>query len=277
MPLVQIQFRRDTQANWEGCNPVLLAGELALVTDSQTPYFKLGDGQTAFVDLPVVSGPPGARGEKGEQGEVGVAGAEGVAGAKGERGDGPPVSDSLVSPDSNTAASSKAVKTLNDLLLNKVSVVELDEALALKLDKAELAAYLVTKADEITVNSALAAKADIKSPVFTGVPTAPTPANASNDTTLATTAFVKNNIAANPGIGLSSVVSTSASTQGAINTSVSTLGSGVVLNQYTGLAAGTRTLQDLLQQLASISHIHSTVAVNCNCNCNCDCCGCDGW
>lgn len=42
-----------------------------------------------------------------------------------------------------------------------------------------------------TVNAALALKAPLASPAFTGNPTAPTPAVADNDTSLATTEFVK--------------------------------------------------------------------------------------
>lgn len=42
----------------------------------------------------------------------------------------------------------------------------------------------------------------------------------------------------------------------------------------TGIAAGTYTLKNLLQQLVNKSHTHSTktvsVRTNCNCNCNCD-------
>ena len=43
-----------------------------------------------------------------------------------------------------------------------------------------------------TINAGLALKAPINNPVFTGTLTAPTPVNSSNDTTVATTAFVKN-------------------------------------------------------------------------------------
>ena len=54
---------------------------------------------------------------------------------------------------------------------------------------------LYKKADgntvEVSSSSGGTAYAPIASPAFTGTPTAPTPANASNDTSLATTAFVK--------------------------------------------------------------------------------------
>lgn len=46
---VQIQFRRDTAAAWTAANPVLAAGELGLETD--TTYYKIGDGTTAWTSL----------------------------------------------------------------------------------------------------------------------------------------------------------------------------------------------------------------------------------
>ena len=93
MALMQIQFRRDTAANWALYNPVLLAGEPALVLDGEPPYFKLGDGKRDFVSLPSLAGLPGSRGEpgiagpKGDKGEPGERGEAGVQGAKGEKGD----------------------------------------------------------------------------------------------------------------------------------------------------------------------------------------------
>ena len=47
---VQMQIRRDTAANWNSTNPVLLAGEWAYVTD--TGKFKIGNGSTGFNQLP---------------------------------------------------------------------------------------------------------------------------------------------------------------------------------------------------------------------------------
>jgi hypothetical protein len=55
-----------------------------------------------------------------------------------------------------------------------------------------------------TINTTLGTKADLASPVFTGAPTAPTPATNDNSTTLATTAYVKNSITA-ASAGLSSI------------------------------------------------------------------------
>ena len=46
---IQIQFRRDTAAEWTAENPVLAEGELGLETD--TNKYKIGDGATAWNSL----------------------------------------------------------------------------------------------------------------------------------------------------------------------------------------------------------------------------------
>jgi hypothetical protein len=46
---VKIQLRRDTAAAWTSANPVLAQGELGLETD--TTYYKIGDGSTAWNSL----------------------------------------------------------------------------------------------------------------------------------------------------------------------------------------------------------------------------------
>jgi histidine ammonia-lyase len=46
---VKIQSRRDTAAAWTSANPVLAQGELGLETD--TTYYKIGDGSTAWNSL----------------------------------------------------------------------------------------------------------------------------------------------------------------------------------------------------------------------------------
>jgi hypothetical protein len=51
---VTIKLRRDTAANWTAANPTLAEGELAIekVTDSKLVKIKVGDGLTAWKDLP---------------------------------------------------------------------------------------------------------------------------------------------------------------------------------------------------------------------------------
>jgi hypothetical protein len=55
---VQIQFRRDTAANWTSANPTLAQGELGLETD--TARYKIGDGSTAWASLSYSSLPSNA-------------------------------------------------------------------------------------------------------------------------------------------------------------------------------------------------------------------------
>lgn len=68
--LGQFQFRRDTAANWTSGNPILLAGEMGI--ESDTKKFKIGDGTTAWNSLPY-------GGIKGDAGATGATGAAGVS------------------------------------------------------------------------------------------------------------------------------------------------------------------------------------------------------
>lgn len=81
-----------------------------------------------------------------------------------------------------------------------VTQADLDNAIAALVDSSpatlntlnELAAALGDDANfATTTTNALALKAPLASPVFTGNPTAPTPSAEDNDTSIATTAFVK--------------------------------------------------------------------------------------
>jgi hypothetical protein len=63
---VQIQFRNDTAANWTSADPVLALGELGL--ESDTGFFKLGNGEDAWTDL-AYGGVSGADGSEGAPGE----------------------------------------------------------------------------------------------------------------------------------------------------------------------------------------------------------------
>lgn len=58
VPGVPIRLRRDTETEWANDNPVLALGETGWTTD--TLQVKLGDGVTAWNDLPYVSGDDGA-------------------------------------------------------------------------------------------------------------------------------------------------------------------------------------------------------------------------
>ena len=52
--MTQIKLRRDTAANWATANSVLAQGEPAI--DTSTNGLKLGDGNTAWTDLPFTVG-----------------------------------------------------------------------------------------------------------------------------------------------------------------------------------------------------------------------------
>ena len=99
----RIQMRRDTSANWEINNPVLLLAEMGYETD--TNQAKFGNGIDPWNDLayfapggnagptgPVgppgtgPAGPAGSAGPTGAAGQAGPTGSAGATGAAGERG-----------------------------------------------------------------------------------------------------------------------------------------------------------------------------------------------
>jgi hypothetical protein len=62
MPYIQIQFRRDTRANWYSKNTLLASGEMGIELD--THQFKIGDGHTRWCHLSYggLQGPTGPAG-----------------------------------------------------------------------------------------------------------------------------------------------------------------------------------------------------------------------
>ncbi|MBY5022363.1 hypothetical protein K6V64_10750, partial [Streptococcus suis] len=97
---IQFLFRRRSASDWLRDNPVLKAGEVVVELD--THFLKVGDGATAYAELPYLTGPTGPRGERGEPG---IPGRDGVMrfeelteeqrnslkGVPGEKGDTGPV------------------------------------------------------------------------------------------------------------------------------------------------------------------------------------------
>jgi hypothetical protein len=69
MPFIQLQFRRDISTEWTYTNPVLAAGEMGI--ESDTNKFKVGNGTTAWIDLPYDTGPTGPTGPTGTVGTIG--------------------------------------------------------------------------------------------------------------------------------------------------------------------------------------------------------------
>jgi len=87
MPFIQLQFRRDTSTNWTSNNPILLAGEMGIETD--TKKFKIGDGTTAWNSLSYggIQGYTGSIGYTGSASTViGYTGSLGYTGSIGYTG-----------------------------------------------------------------------------------------------------------------------------------------------------------------------------------------------
>lgn len=76
---IRMQQIRETAANWTAKNPVLLAGEIAVETD--TLKVKVGDGVTPWNTLPYLL--DGATGPAGPAGPAGPEGAPGTPGPNG--------------------------------------------------------------------------------------------------------------------------------------------------------------------------------------------------
>lgn len=80
---IQIQLRRDTEAQWASVNPTLAQGEFGIETD--TNLFKIGDGSTAWNSLDYAGGGgPGGGGGSPEVKQIGanytvIQGDDGVA------------------------------------------------------------------------------------------------------------------------------------------------------------------------------------------------------
>lgn len=70
MSNVQLQFRRGTDAEWTGANPILASGEVGYETN--TSKMKIGDGTTPWNSLPYFAG--GGGGGTGLSGYSGTAG-----------------------------------------------------------------------------------------------------------------------------------------------------------------------------------------------------------
>jgi hypothetical protein len=145
-------------------------------------------GSTGTTGSTGPQGPPGTPGATGPQGPAGTTGAQGPVGPTGPAGtvsDGDK-GDIIVSGTGSSLMFDSAVVTA---------------AARTVLDDASTAAMLTTlgaapvvhthaQSDITGLVAALALKAPLADPVFTGNPTAPTPAAADNDTSIATTAFV---------------------------------------------------------------------------------------
>lgn len=103
----RMQQRRGTLADWTATNPVLMDGEIGFETD--THMLRIGDGLTAYLDLPLYVGPVGPVGPDGPEGPVGPEGPAGVAGPVGPAGGPGPAGPAGVQGPSGTGVTSGIV------------------------------------------------------------------------------------------------------------------------------------------------------------------------
>jgi hypothetical protein len=167
-----------------------------------------GQGQPGTV------GPPGPQGPKGDTGPAstipGPPGATGPQGVKGDQGDpGPTGATGDVGPQGPAGAGVKAGGTAGQVLA-KVDATDFNTqwltpsgGAGSGIPEAPVDGKPYVRLsggwDDFTDDMAL--KASLASPIFTGNPTAPTPATADNDTSIATTAFVKANLSGKSDLG----------------------------------------------------------------------------
>lgn len=200
---VQIQFRRDTTANWASANPVLAAGEMGINTT--TNQFKIGDGTTAWnslayapltgtvADLDDVTNVTITSATNGDllkwngSAWVNAAGYALLAS--------PALTGTPTAPTASAATNTTQVATTAFVRGEVTALVNsapgaLDTLNELALALGSDAAF------STTVTTALGTKAPLASPTFTGTPTLPTGTIATTQTALdsstkvATTAFV---------------------------------------------------------------------------------------
>lgn len=184
--MTHIQQRRGLASEWLAANPILLEGEAGHETD--TGKWKLGDGVTAWASLPYKQNVDSVSGKTGAV-VLEVADVDGAAPLDSPALTGNPTAPTPATSDNDTSIATTAhVKANRDELVGSAGT-PLDTL-------GGLAISIGNDPDFIgTMNAALGTKAPLNSPTFTGNPTAPTPALADDDTSIATTAFVKDAVA----------------------------------------------------------------------------------
>ena len=137
---ITIQLRRGYSAEWTEKNPVLRPGEPGFESDTQK--FKIGNGVTAWIDLPYFSnedlvaqmiadaviegvpgpqgpiGPTGPQGATGPQGPTGPTGATGSQGATGATGSQGPAGTSYTGPTITVSSTAPSTPSVGDVWID---------------------------------------------------------------------------------------------------------------------------------------------------------------
>ena len=229
MATVRLQLRRGTSSQWTGANPILAAGEMGVETD--TRKVKIGDGSTSWtslnyiaadnpeiseiaqdaIDAALVAGTGIVKSYNDGTNTITVSVDTSVIATKAELAE--------VSQDSVNDALVAGVglnKTYDDV--NNLITIDIDSTVATLTDAQTLTNKTLTspvintptgivKADvglgnvdntsdankpiSTATQTALNLKANLASPALTGTPTAPTASAGTNNTQIATTAYVE--------------------------------------------------------------------------------------
>ena len=245
---VQIQFRRDTGANWASANTVLAAGEMGINTT--TTQFKIGDGTTAWNSLSyaALSGTvadlddvtnvvitSAANGDLLKWNGSAWVNASGYALLASPTLTGTPAAPTAAANTNTTQIATTAFVTgaVTDLIggapgaLNTLN--ELAEAIN---DDASYAAGITT---------ALGLKAPLASPTFTGTVTIPTGASITSPTLAGTSVTASGNLAVQPATYVLEVKG-GASTEGAIQLNCSANSHGQKVKSQPHAQAASNTL-----------------------------------
>jgi hypothetical protein len=239
--VTHIEQRYGPAAEWTSVNPVLHIGEAG--HESDTGKWKLGDGVTAWIALPYKLGVDTVAGQTGDV----TLDVTDVAGAA------PLASPALTgNPTGPTRATSDNTTSLATTAFVKAVVAALVDSSPAALDTLnELAAALGDDPNfATTLATSLGLKAPLASPAFTGNPTAPTPAVSDDDTSIATTGFVKD-IAALGRVGASRLP--------VLSTMSWASPTWAVLNDATERTALTTSLTKILAASALEIHLSATM------------------
>ena len=185
--MTHIQQRRGLASEWLAENPILLEGEAGHETD--TGKWKLGDGVTAWASLPYKQNVDSVSGKTGAV-VLEVADVDGAAPLDSPALTGNPTAPTPAASDNDTSIATTAYVKANRTELVGSAGTPLDTLGGLATSIGNDPDFIGTMVD------ALDTKAPLNSPTFTGNPTAPTPAIEDDDTSIATTAFVKDAVAA---------------------------------------------------------------------------------